>query len=280
MSIRLDSRCPPRASLTTGTCPPLMKWAGGKRRLLPFILPHIQRPGGRYFEPFVGGGAVFFAVDKKHAVIGDANPDVTNCYEQVKTNLDRLIERLSAFKNSEREYYKIRESEPLEPLDRAARMLYLTRFSFNGIYRQNQEGKFNVPYGHKTHLSVFDEQHLRQIGSKLKKTTIRLGDFAVTVADARKRDTIYFDPPYTVAHGNNGFVKYNARIFSWDDQHRLADLAKKLVNKGCSVVVSNADHPSIDELYSGFHKLRIDRPSIIAASSQHRRVTSEALFVG
>lgn len=280
MSIRSDDHSPLTKKRTTDTCLPLMKWAGGKRRLLPFILPYIHQTGGRYFEPFVGGGAVFFAVDAKRAVIGDANPDVTNCYEQVKTNLDVLIARLSAFKNSERDYYRIREWEPSGSLDRAARMLYLTRFSFNGIYRQNQEGKFNVPYGYKTHLTVFDEQHLRRIGSKLKKATIRLGDFAVTVADARAGDTVYFDPPYTVAHGNNGFVKYNARIFSWEDQHRLADLAKKLISKGCSVAVSNADHSSIDELYSGFRKLRIARPSVIAASSQHRRVTSEALFVG
>lgn len=262
------------------SCEPLMKWAGGKRRLLHAILPHLQKFSGRYFEPFVGGGAVFFALSKRESIIGDANPEITNCYAQIQNNVDSLIARLTRFKNSEAEYYKIREWKPKNDLDRAAQMLYLTRLSFNGIYRQNREGKFNVPYGYKTHLKLVDELHLKAAERRLRGTLIRTGDFSITTVDARRGDIIYFDPPYTVAHGNNGFVKYNARIFSWDDQRRLAIFAADLVRKGCTVVVSNADHPSIHDLYRGFKKFVIERRSVIAASSAFRKAVTECLFVG
>jgi len=263
-----------------GRCPPLMKWTGGKRRLLDFILPHLENIGERYFEPFIGGGAVFFALNAAKSVIGDANPEVTNCYQQIQSNADRLIKCLRRLKNTEREYYRIREWEPSDKLNRAARMLYLTRLSFNGIYRQNHNGKFNVPYGYKVYLKVADEEHLRIIQAKLRKTKIRTGDFAAIAADARDGDMIYFDPPYTVAHGNNGFVKYNARIFSWEDQRRLAIFAKELLDRGCTIVVSNADHPSINNLYPSFKRFRIERPSVIAADAQFRKTVTESLFVG
>lgn len=262
------------------SCPPLMKWAGGKRRLLQFILPHLDIVHGRYFEPFVGGGAVFFALRTTRSVIGDANPEVTNCYLQIQSGAELLFNRLLCLKNTESEYYRIRAWEPTNGLDRAARMLYLTRLSFNGIYRQNLSGRFNVPYGHKGHLAVADIDHLRAVQERLRRVVIRTGDFALTAADARKGDTVYFDPPYTVAHGNNGFLKYNARIFSWEDQRRLATFAMRLVNRGCTVVVSNADHTSIDGLYPGFRQFRIERPSVIAANSQFRKTVTESLFVG
>lgn len=258
--------------------PPLMKWAGGKRRILQHILPHLDA-GGRYFEPFVGGGAVFFAHSHSRSIVADMNPDVTNCYRQIRTNVDGLLLCLGSFRNTERDYYKIREWEPQDKIERAARLLYLARLSFNGIYRQNKLGKFNVPYGQKTHLSVMDESHLRGANVLLKHVTIRTGDFQSTAGDAKAGDTIYFDPPYTVAHNNNGFVKYNSRIFSWEDQRRLASFAQELAAKGCRVVVSNADHPSIDELYRPFKRFSIERRSVIAAASVFRKIISEALFV-
>ncbi|HTZ95696.1 MAG TPA: Dam family site-specific DNA-(adenine-N6)-methyltransferase [Terriglobales bacterium] len=257
-----------------------MKWPGGKRRLLHLILPHLGRISGGYFEPFIGGGAVFFALKAARSVIGDTNPEVTNCYRQIQSNVDNLIQRLRRLENSEHEYYRIREWEPLGDVDRAARMLYLTRLSFNGIYRQNLKGKFNVPYGYKKHLQVVEEDHLKAIQARLRKTVIRTGDFAATAGDAVAGDTVYFDPPYTVAHGNNGFVKYNARIFSWEDQRRLAAFANRLVQRGCRVVVSNADHASIDELYPYFKRFRIERPSVIAADAEFRKVVTESVFVG
>jgi DNA adenine methylase len=256
-----------------------MKWAGGKRRLLGHILPEINL-SKRYFEPFIGGGAVFFALGHRDSVIADTNPEVTNCYQQIRSNLLEVLSCLRTLKNSENHYYSVREWDPSTKAERAARTLYLTRLSFNGIYRQNRQGQFNVPYGHKLHLKVADEDHLESVRQKLIGIKIRTGDFESTVHDAQKGDTVYFDPPYTVAHSNNGFVKYNARIFSWEDQRRLAAFAKKLVERGCSVIVSNADHYSIDELYKDFKRMRIERPSVIAAASGHRKPVSEALFIG
>jgi DNA adenine methylase len=256
-----------------------MKWAGGKTRLLGHILPHLEGEA-RYFEPFVGGGAVFLALAKSRSIIADTNPEVTNCYKQIKANVESVIEGLGGLKNSEVEYYRVRQWEPRSPIERAVKTLYLTRLSFNGIYRQNLNGQFNVPYGHKTHLPVVDSLHLRKVSSMLRKVSIRQGDFEETTQDATTGDVVYFDPPYTVAHGNNGFVKYNSKIFSWEDQRRLACFASSLRDRGCKVVISNADHYSIDELYSSFERISIDRPSVIAASSDFRKRVTECVFVG
>jgi DNA adenine methylase len=143
----------------------------------------------------------------------------------------------------------------------------------------NLRGEFNVPYGHKMHLECVDDALLLSASAALQSATLRNGDFESTTADAKKGDMVYFDPPYTVAHANNGFVKYNEHIFSWSDQKRLANHARKLAAKGCHVLVSNADHHSISELYSDAQKIVIERHSVIAASRDHRRKITESLFV-
>jgi DNA adenine methylase len=157
-------------------------------------------------------------------------------------------------------------------------MIYLCTLSFNGIYRQNLKGEFNVPYGYKTHLKHYDIDRLREASSQLQRREILYGDFESAVEDAQRGDLVYFDPPYTVAHGNNGFVKYNAKIFSWDDQKRLARTALRLKRLGCHVIVSNADHPSIRELYPGFEVHEIQRFSVMSASAEFRRPVRECLF--
>lgn len=234
---------------------------------------------GTYYEPFFGGGAVYFALTPESAVISDANEELVNAYIQVRDNPAVLIKELESLRNAEEIYYKVRASVPKSNIKRAARLLYLTRLSFNGIHRVNLAGKFNVPYGRKTHLTSVDSDRLHAISELLQGTDIRSGDFEAVTGAASDNDLVYFDPPYTVAHANNGFVKYNERIFSWSDQQRLAKHARKLAARGCHVVVSNADHPSIHELYDGFECTIINRPSIIAASSAHRREISECIFV-
>ncbi len=137
-----------------------------------------------------------------------------------------------------------------------------------------------MPYGYKDHLALPDEKLLCEYTKLFNKCKFREGDFVKTCADAKDGDVIYFDPPYTVAHSNNGFVKYNDKIFSWDDQKRLAKFAAKLRNKGCKVLVSNADHQSIRELYRSFQEVKISRNSVIAASSKFRGEITESLFIG
>jgi DNA adenine methylase len=185
---------------------------------------------------------------------------------------------LCSYTNSEKEYYLIRASSPADDAERAARLIYLTTLSFNGIYRLNRLGVFNVPYGRKTHLVVCDRRRLMAASAALHGVKLMAGDFAQSIAGATRGDFVYLDPPYTVAHGNNGFLKYNAATFSWEDQVRLADRARALTQAGCRVVVSNADHPSIRDLYDGFAVKTVDRPSVMAASSAFRRMITECIF--
>jgi DNA adenine methylase len=164
-------------------------------------------------------------------------------------------------------------------LERAARLIYLVALSFNGIHRVNLKGAFNVPYGKKYHLKPCDPDRIHAISRALSSTTLVCSDFERVVCSAQRGDFIYFDPPYPVAHANNGFVKYNARIFSWEDQIRLARLAKDLQTRGCFVMVSNADHESIHDLYRDFNRVDILRPSVVAASSGHRQRIRECVFL-
>lgn len=259
-------------------CKPLIKWPGGKRLLAEEILKCIPPQFGTYYEPFIGGGAVFFALQPNKAVLSDANIELINTYEQVRDNSQDLVDILRSFKNSEQDYYAIRATSPRLPIRKAARFLYLNRLSFNGIHRVNARGEFNVPYCKREKLSVIDEGILYKASSALKRAALTAGDFEQTTCKAGKGDVVYFDPPYTVAHGKNGFLKYNENIFSWHDQQRLSLHARLLAERGCRVIVSNADHESIRQLYKGFHCQIVERPSVIAAISKHRGVVTECIF--
>lgn len=268
-----------RAELPACEAVPFLKWAGGKRAIASQILPFLGSPEGHYFEPFLGGGAIFFALGPSVAILSDVNGELIECYEVVKEQPKALADRLSTMKNSEDAYYEIRGEKPRSKLGRAARFLYLTTLSFNGIYRQNLRGEFNVPYGKKTQKTLPSFEELELASTALSKVQLLSDDFEASTEQAGAGDTIYFDPPYTVAHNNNGFVKYNAAIFSWKDQVRLAQHAKKLVRRGCRVIVSNADHHSVRALYGGFATHILRRHSVIAANREYRREVTECLFV-
>jgi len=258
--------------------PPLLKWPGGKRSLLNLILPLIPTHFNRYFEPFFGGGALFFALQPKRAYLSDKNGELIHAYRQVRDHANRVIQELRKLKNSETDYYDIRAAIPQSDAARAARFVYLITLAFNGIYRVNLQGDFNVPYGYKTHLDPCDIARIRESSKALTAASLRQRDFEKALEKAGDSDLVYLDPPYTVAHGNNGFVKYNAKIFSWDDQLRLAHVARELVARGCTVIVSNADHSSIRALYRDFSVANFKRSSVIAASSAFRSRITECLF--
>lgn len=258
---------------------PLLKWPGGKRFLLEDLLPAFpSRRVDNYYEPFLGGAAVFLRLMPRQAVLSDTNAELINLYECVRDQPDALIRAMGAMMNSKKAYLTVRESRPRSALNRAARLLYLTRLSFNGIYRVNLDGTFNVPYGHKRHLTVCDTERIMAVHKALQGAQLVVSDFETATKDAGKGSVVYFDPPYTVAHANNGFVKYNERIFSWDDQLRLAKHAERLANKGCHVVISNADHDSIRRLYKNFQVRIIQRHSKIAASATYRRKITELII--
>ena len=243
------------------------------------IISRFPRNFGTYYEPFFGGGAVYFATLPSQAVIADTNAELINFYRVVSNLPGDLIKTLRVWKNSSEDYYRIRDYRPRTEVRRAARFLYLTRLSFNGIHRVNLRGEFNVPYGQKTHFPVMDEAQIWSASEALSRSTILHCDFAEATSTVRAGDVVYFDPPYTVAHANNGFVKYNERIFSWEDQQRLATLAHALAVKGCTVLVSNADHPSVRALYVGAECITLTRHSIISAAAEHRREITECLFI-
>lgn len=258
---------------------PLFRWVGGKQKLLTKLLPFVPKEYGTYFEPFFGGGALYFSLSPKRAVIGDKNPELVNFLTVVRENPGALIRALSKLENSEEAYYAVRASKPSGAIARAARFQYLINLGFSGVYRVNKNGEFNVPYSKEAERTFFDGSKIFAAHRMLKNASVFCGDFADTVKEAQKGDFVYFDPPYTVAHDNNGFLEYNESIFQWEEQEKLAALVKSLAQKGVFVLVSNANHNSVRELYDFHHIHYIDRKSTISASNNFRGKVKEVLVV-
>jgi DNA adenine methylase len=262
-----------------GGAEPFLRWAGGKRWATPLLTSLIPAQFGRYFEPFLGGGALFFSVAPKEAVLADSNADLIQMYECVRDNHTRIAELVQSWKNSKTEYYRIRESNPKGRFDKAARFLYLNRTCWNGLYRVNQRGHFNVPYGSTQDRSLLNGDALRRAADALSNVELRTSDFEGVIEGAQAGDVVYLDPPYTGMHSNNGFVRYNERLFSWDDQVRLANKATEVAERGCTVIISNANHPEIVGLYDNFQTIPADRSSRIAGDSKRRGTANEIVLV-
>ncbi|WP_417245321.1 DNA adenine methylase [Celeribacter sp.] len=259
---------------------PLLKWAGGKR----WLINSDQMPDlpayNRYIEPFLGGGAVLFSLRPKAGLVSDINRELINFYQVVRDNPHEVKEKLTEHqtKHCKTHYYEVRETEPEAPFDRATRFLYLNRACWNGLYRENLKGKFNVPIGSKTNL-LFDYDDFEAVSQCLKKTDILCADFETTIDAAEESDLIFVDPPYTVKHNFNGFVKYNSNIFSWDDQVRLAASLKRAAQRGCLIIATNADHETVRELYRDIATYQpIYRHSVLAGNPSKRSGVSEAMF--
>lgn len=211
-----------------------------------------------YYEPFVGGGALFFALAARpgtfrRAVLADANPELVLCYQALRRDADAVIDRLRRYRYGEREYYAARELEPerLSPESRAARTIYLNRTGYNGLYRVNREGRFNVPFGRHRRPVICDEVRLRAAAAALKKATIVCRDFEQTVKDAAPGDFVYFDPPYVPLSPTSSFTAYAQRRFGPDEQARLAEVLRRLGAGGVPALLSNSDCASTRELYQG-----------------------------
>lgn len=260
---------------------PFLKWAGGKRWLTAepsFELPEFS---GRYIEPFLGGGAVYFHTEPREAILSDLNPKLIEVYLAVRDNWKLVLRELKRLQrlHCKNFYYEERNRKRITLHTRAAQFLYLNRTCFNGLYRENLKGEFNVPIGTKDKI-IFDDEDFAEISKVLSGAEIRTADFESTVAEAVRGDLIFADPPYTTAHNMNGFVKYNQNIFSWHDQVRLRDALLGAVDRGVKVVLTNADHENIRDLYSLHGEYRpIARASVIASKSIHRRKTTEAVYV-
>jgi DNA adenine methylase len=232
----------------------------------------------RLVEPFCGGAALFFSVHPQSAVLGDCNKSLIATYEAVRDDPESVIKAMDRFENSETGYYAVRAQAPENASERAARFIFLCRFSFNGLYRVNRQGEFNVPYGYKTWRSVSDPESIREASEALQPAELTCSDFDATIGVCGPGDVIYADPPYTVAHSNNGFLKYNDRIFSFEDQERLSRSLKRAAKKGAQVFLSNADHESIRKLYAGSKVFVFERFSRISSSKEFRRKTTELVI--
>lgn len=260
---------------------PFLKWAGGKRWLAPRIASLLQiKKGGRYVEPFLGSGAVFFAVRPAMAILADINEELILAFQAIQENPDYVIRSLSHRKINVTDFEKMRRSAPATSLDRAVRMLYLNRTAFNGLFRVNQQGFFNVPFGCKSGTKLCDPANIRAASIALQNATLSISDFRDTLRNIRRTDTVYVDPPYTVRHNNNGFRRYNEQIFSWQDQVELASLLNDLASNGVTVIVSNAVHHDVCKLYAPrlFRAVEVRRPSQMAANVKYRGPCKELLL--
>ncbi len=258
---------------------PAFKWAGGKQWLAAAastLAPMNWK--GIYFEPFLGGAAFFFGLEPRKAVLSDRNSELIETYRALQLDPDRVIDTLDSFPNDPDFYYYLRNARPRSQHTVAARLLYLVQTCWNGLYRVNKNGKFNTPFGHYANPSICDAIRIDEAAEALARAVLKVGDFEAILNGARQGDFAYCDPPYITGHKDNGFLKYNATLFAWSDQRRLAKVAAQLKDRGAHLLISNANHESVLELYSGFRHYRLTRRSLIAADSKNRRMISEALL--
>lgn len=260
---------------------PFLRWAGGKRALLNKLIYLLPIKANHYYEPFIGGGALYFAIspNSNKATISDTNAELINCYAQVSTHPEDLINALSKCKFNEEYYYRTRKSTPEDDLQKAIRFIYLNRTCWNGLYRVNKKGEFNVPIGKfATEPLMCPESKIRKANEILGNTQLLTSDFEEVVKDADTFDFVYFDPPYTVKHDNNGFRQYNEKVFSWDDQERLSNISSDLKQRGVNIMISNANHKDIIDLYEDFHKYEVSRTSLIGGTKSARGTVKELII--
>jgi DNA adenine methylase len=259
---------------------PFLKWPGGKRWAAGQIAAMVRRHLiHAYYEPFLGGGAVFFSLQPKRAMLSDVNGDLINTYRVVRDSVGQVISRLRGLPVDKCTYNRLRADEPVDRIERAVRFLYLNRTAFAGMYRLNLNGKFNVPFGggERTPEILWATPLLRAASSVLSTASIRRSDFEPILDRAMRGDVVYCDPTYTVAHDCNGFIRYNERNFSWEDQVRLARAARRASRRGAKVVVTNANHPTVRELYSGARFQVLHRRSLVSTDVSKRRDVDELL---
>ena len=285
--LRVDRR---GAKLLPEPTSPVVKWAGGKSRLIDELVARIPGRFRRYFEPFVGGGALFFRTAPTSAVLNDSNRDLINTYRCIAWNVESVIRWLVQLRrrHDQDHYYQIRDrfndrERPMTDVARAAAFIYLNKTCYNGLYRVNSKGRFNVPIGRYKDPQIFDPEHLRATSRLLRRAEISAGDYRDCVEAVRAGDFVYFDPPYAPVSATANFTAYTADAFGDDQQAALADRAHYLVRQGAHVLISNSDAPLIRELYLGLDGFRIDEVDCsraINSKAQKRGAVTELLISG
>ena len=266
-----------------------VKWAGGKRQILDKLIKYVPEDFNTYYEPFVGGGALFFELSPKNAVINDSNEELINVFRCIKDEekLTKMCNELNHHEanHSEEYYYKIRNIDRdknkfnrLSDYKRAARTIYLNKACFNGLYRVNSKGEFNVPFGKKLKVNTYEGQNIGIIHAYLNFNNIKILsiDFEEAVKDAKEGDFIYFDPPYD--SDTSTFNSYTEDGFSKDEQIRLSNVFKNLSDRGCYVMLSNHNTVLINELYKDFYIHKITAKRNINSNGKKRGKVEEVII--
>jgi len=268
---------------------PFLKWAGGKRQLLPEIRPHLAKGmvgNPRYYEPFIGGGAVLFDLQPKVAVINDFNEEIINVYQTIENDVDALIKDLRKHRNDADYYYKLREADrdprykSWTPVERASRVIFLNKTCYNGLFRVNSQGQFNVPFGKYKSPNIVNEVILKAVSAYLRTATItcKCGDFEDALKGVNKNSFIYFDPPYHPISNTSSFTGYALNGFDENEQKRLKKLCDKLDKLGCKFLLSNSYCDFIVDLYRGYNQIEIQATRNINSVGSGRGKISEILI--
>jgi DNA adenine methylase len=261
---------------------PFLKWPGGKRWLAPLLLKIARTQRfSVYREPFLGGGALFFALNPDAAILSDINGELINTYRQVKLHPDLLLSSLRQLPTNRKTYYSVRNAVGDSRIERAVRFLYLNRTAFGGLYRLNLDGVFNVPFGggERTPAPLWTRKLIVSATAALRGARLLTCDFEEALRSAGRDDLVYCDPTYTVAHNNNGFVRYNESNFSWEDQKRLAACCHAAARRGAFIIVSNAHHEDLLGLYRPHRHLSLSRTSCLCPDASYRRLITEYIFL-
>jgi DNA adenine methylase len=269
---------------------PFLKWVGGKGRLIPELSKYYPESFKIFYEPFVGGGAMFFSINPKAAHINDMNTVLIYAYKHIRDDAEKLIVELDALQTFYRGLPDLEKKKELflekravfneltaEELEKTVLLIFLNKTCFNGMYRENSKGGFNVPFGKQEKPTICDEANLRNVSKALKKTKITSLSYEHAIVDAAKDDFVYFDPPYHPLNTTSSFTSYQAGGFGADDQEKLRDTFKVLSDRGCKVMLSNSDAPLINELYKDFNIYKIYAARSINATGSKRGKILEVL---
>lgn len=260
---------------------PFIKWPGGKSWFINQLLEIIPTEYNNYYEPFLGGGSVFWGLRPQKALIADINEELINLYIIMRDKPDELKRMMKQHQKAHCQtyYYQIRENSCNTELEKAARFLYLNRTCFNGMYRVNKNGKFNVPIGTKNNC-IYDIDLFDEYAQILKEVNILVDDFEKTIEKAHMGDLIFADPPYTSQKRQESFIKYNDKLFTWNDQERLFRCLKDAKRRGVIIILTNIDCKEIREMYiaGGFFIKDLKRASTIAGNAKKRGIITELLI--
>nr|WP_307361940.1 Dam family site-specific DNA-(adenine-N6)-methyltransferase [Curtobacterium flaccumfaciens] len=259
---------------------PFIRWPGSKRLLLRQLLELVPARVATYYEPFLGGGSLLLALRPQQAVIGDVLDPLMAAWAAVKSDPDALLAQLDRWPFNRDFYMKLRAEERRNPIEKAARFLYLNRGAYGGIWRVNSRGLFNVPWADPKTPSLLDEVNLREVSAYLNKAEVQLMcvDWQEVTRNASAGDLVFLDPPYSKGRAQRPFVEYNQTSFSWDSQVELANEALRLRENGASVLVTNSSHPDVPHLYPGFRMIDVTRHSSLGSHKHSSKVITERIF--